>query len=188
MKATRLLLFSMVCLLAGAVAAAAQQAAPAPAEGPAKEVLRLWNSTHKKIVEMAEDFPEDKYDFRASSWSEVRTFAEQLLHVAGTNDFFIKSAQGKPANEEDLPRSQYRTKAEVVAALKKSVEEGAALIQQTGDKGMMKPIKSPFGNRMFSRYYFWTIAAEHSAEHYGQLVVYYRLNKLVPPASRPRPQ
>ncbi|MGH9862581.1 MAG: DinB family protein [Candidatus Acidiferrales bacterium] len=186
MKRTRWLVLSLACLLAGALIAAAQQAAPAPAEGPAKEVLRMWNSTHNRIVEMAEDFPEDKYDYRPTP--EVRTFAEQILHIAGTNDFFIKSAQGQPATEEDLPRSKYRTKAEVVAALKKSVEEGAALIQQTGDEGIMKPIKFPFANRMVSRYYFWMDAVEHSGEHYGNLVVYYRVNGLVPPASRPRKQ
>ena len=27
---------------------------------------------------------------------------------------------------------------------------------------------------------------EHSGEHYGQLVVYYRINGLVPPESRPK--
>ncbi len=184
MKATRLLFLSLICLLAGAITASAQEGAPAPPQGPAQEVVRMWNSVHNRLVEMAEDFPEDKYDFRPTP--EVRSFAEQLLHIAGTNDFFIKSAQGKPASEEDLPRSKYRTKAEVVAALKKSVEEGAALIQQTGDEGIMKPIKFPFGNRMVSRYYFWMDAVEHSGEHYGNLVVYYRVNKLVPPASRPR--
>ena len=184
MKATRLVLLFLVCLLAGALTSAAQPAAPAPPEGSAKEVLRMWNSTHNKIVEMAEDFPEEKYDFRPTP--EVRTFAEQILHIAGTDDFFIKSAQGKPASEEDLPREKYRTKAEVVAALKKTFTEGAAFIQQTGDEGMMKPIKFPFGNRMVSLYYFWMDAVEHTGEHYGQLVVYYRVNKLVPPASRPR--
>ena len=184
MKRSRWLLMSLACLLAGALTSAAQPAAPAPPEGSAKEVLRMWNSTHNKIVEMAEDFPEDKYDYRPTA--EVRTFAEQLLHIAGTDDFFIKSAQGKPATEEDLPREKYRTKAEVVVALKKTFAEGAALIQQTGDEGMRKPIKFPFGNRMVSQYYFWMDAVEHTGEHYGQLVVYYRVNGLVPPASRPR--
>jgi hypothetical protein len=41
-----------------------------------------------------------------------------------------------------------------------------------------------FGNRLAHNSAIWTFAIEHSAEHYGQLVVYYRANNLVPPDSR----
>src|SRR5713226_9078629 len=50
--------------------------APKPAGGPAQEALTAWNSIGRKLVAMAEDFPEDKYDFKPKP--EVRTFAEQL--------------------------------------------------------------------------------------------------------------
>ncbi len=160
----------------------AQEAEPAPAAGPSQEVLQMWNYVGGKLVTMAEDFPEDKYDYRPTP--EVRTFAEMLLHIAGTNYFFIHTAQGKPLGGEDLSRENYPAKAEVVAILKKSVEEGAALILQAGDEGMAQPIKFPFGNQMISQQGFWMGPVEHAGEHYGNLVVYYRLNGIVPPASR----
>ncbi len=165
---------------AGAVGA--QESEPAPAAGPSQEVLRMWNYVGGKLVTMAEDFPEDKYDYRPTP--EVRTFAEMLLHIAETSYFYIHTAQGKPLGGENLSRENYPAKADVVAVLKKSVEEGAALIQQAGDEGMSQPIKFPFGNQMTSQYGFWVADVGHAAEHYGNLVVYYRLNGIVPPASR----
>ncbi len=160
--------------------------APKPAGGPAQETLTAWNSIGRKLIAMAEDFPEDKYDFKPKP--EVRTFAEQLLHVAGTNYVLLSAVKGSQIGPgtEDPPRPNYKTKADVVALLKKSVEDGMALINEKGDAGMGKPVKFPYGNRMVSASLCIMDAAEHSGEHYGQLVVYYRLNGIVPPASRQR--
>ncbi len=175
-----IVLTALLGVSAGAVGA--QEAEPAPAAGPSQEVLRMWNHVGGKLITMAEDFPEDKYDYRPTP--EVRTFAEMLLHIAGSSYLFIDTARGQKMGEEDFSREKYASKAEVVAVLKKSVEEGAALIQQAGDEGMALPIKFPFGNQMFSQQSFWMAQMEHAGEHYGNLVVYYRLNGIVPPASR----
>jgi len=173
------LLLALVAVPTGVVAAD-EPAASTP--GPAKEVLDAWNYIGGKLVAMAEDWPEEKYDYRPTP--EVRTFAEQLLHIAGSSYLFIDTAMGKEAGPEDLPREKYRTKAAVVAVLKKSVEEGAALIRAAGDAGMPKPFKFPFGDGQISQSGFWMAQVEHAGEHYGNLVVYYRLNGVVPPASR----
>lgn len=175
---------ALTLLLAFFVAPAvvAAQEAPAKPLGPAKEVLNSWNNIGRKLVTMAEDWPEEKYDYRPTP--EVRTFAEQLLHVVGSSYLFIDTARGKEMGPEDLSREKFRTKAEIVAVLKKSVEEGAALIQAAGDEGMSKPIKFPFGGGQRSQYGFWMAQVEHAGEHYGNLVVYYRLNGVVPPDSR----
>lgn len=175
-----LLLFSFLAL--PAVWVCAQEATPS---GPAQELLGAWNREGKKLIDMAEDFPEDKYDYRPTP--EVRSFAEHLLHVAGGNRLFLAVAQGQKPPEEELTRENYKTKAEVVAVLKKSIEDGAAYIQQQGDAGMTKPVKHPFANRVMSQYGFWMGVVVSSGEHYGSLVVYYRLNGLVPPVSRRRP-
>lgn len=160
---------------------------PQPAQGPSAEALRVWNGIGRKLITMAEDFPEDKYDFKPQP--QMRTFAEQLLHVAGTNYVLLSAVKGSQMGPgtEDPDRKTYRTKADVVALLKKSVDDGAAMIQEIGDTGMSKAVKYPYGNRMVSTDFVFTETAEHSGEHYGQLVVYYRLNGIVPPASRPRP-
>jgi uncharacterized damage-inducible protein DinB len=157
---------------------------PARAQAPSSSeaLARLWNDAGGKVIEMAEDFPEDKYDFKPAAG--VRSFAEQLLHVAGGNYLFMNLAQGKPPGAEDLPREKYKTKAEIVAALKKSVAEGAALIRQQGDAGLDKPVKFPWSDTPTNGTGLWAEAIEHVGEHYGQLVVYYRVNGLVPPASR----
>ncbi len=158
--------------------------APRPAGGPADEVLAAWNNIGRKLTAMAEDFPEDKYDFKPKP--EVRAFAEQLLHVAGANYFFTDTVKGQKLGPEDLPRDKYKTKAEVVAAVKKSFADGAAVIKEKGDAGMAETVKHPFGNRMTHVSTLARDLADHAGEHYGQLVVYYRLNGLVPPESRPR--
>ena len=183
MRKALLTILLLVLFALPAMVAVAQEA-PAKPQGPAKEVLNSWNNIGGKLVTMAEDWPEEKYDYRPTP--EVRTFAEQLLHVAGSSYLFIDTARGKETGSEDLSREKYRTKAEIVAVLKKSVEEGAALIQAAGDEGMSKPIKFPFGGGPRSQYGFWMAQVEHAGEHYGNLVVYYRLNGVVPPASRQR--
>jgi uncharacterized damage-inducible protein DinB len=163
---------------------AAQEQEPASAAGPAAEVLQYWNRIAKRLIDMAEDFPEEKYDYKPTP--EVRSFADQLLHVAAANFAFIRAARGEAGGSEHhhLSRDTYKTKADVVAVLKKSYAEGAALIEQAGDAGMSRPLKHPFANRMVSQYGFWMFPIITGGEHYGNLVVYYRLNGLVPPVSR----
>ncbi|MGA7565702.1 MAG: DinB family protein, partial [Terriglobales bacterium] len=117
-----------------------------------------------------------------------RSFAEQLLHAANANYFFINPALGKkvPATE-DPKRSEYKTKAEVVAFVKKAFADGAAVIKQKGDKGMMNDLMvDPFANQNVRLLDMAWGLVEHSGEHYGQLVVYYRVSGMVPPESRPK--
>jgi uncharacterized damage-inducible protein DinB len=165
--------------------AAKKQEAPKRAPGPAQDAVDQWNYIGKKLIEMAEDFPEDKYDYKPTP--EVRSFAQQLLHVAAANQQFTAAAKGEKLNpEEELPRAQYKTKADVVNVLKSSFADGAAIMKQKGDKGIMGTIKNPYGNVMTTIYSLALGFAEHSGEHYGQLVVYYRINGMVPPDSRPK--
>src|SRR5258708_19486604 len=79
-------------------------------------------------------------------------------------------------------RYGFKTKADVVEFVKEAVADGANAIQQQGDAGLDKTL--PWGNKMVHGSYLWMFAIEHSGEHYGQLVVYYRANNLVPPDSR----
>lgn len=160
-------------------------AAPKPADPPAKVVLDSWNDIGRKLIAMAEDFPEDKYDFKPTP--AQRTFAEQLLHMAGANYYFTNPVMGqKGAVDENPSRETYKTKADVVAFVKKSFADGAAAIKAKGDKGMNDLIVDPFAHQQV-RVYDWAYGfVEHCGEHYGQLVVYYRLSGLVPPESRPK--
>ena len=163
-----------------------QNQPPRPARSRADETLEMWNAIGNKLVAMAQDFPEDKYDFKPTP--PMRSFAEQLLHVAGSMEYFTGPVQGKtPAKEsENPPRATYKTKADVVAFMKKEVEDGAAAIKAKGDKGMADSITDPDSKQQMHISDLAYGLIEHSGEHYGQLVVYYRLSGLVPPESRPK--
>jgi uncharacterized damage-inducible protein DinB len=163
--------------------AAVKPPAVKPADPELKVVLDSWNEVGRKLIAMAEDFPEDKYDFKPTP--AQRSFAEQLLHAAGANYFFTNPVMGKePQAAEDPKRDQYKSKADIVAFVKKSFADGAAAIQSKGEKGLMQTVV--YGDQKARVLDIAYGIIEHSGEHYGQLVVYYRLAGLVPPESRPK--
>jgi len=175
----------MLAALASAQDTMKKNAPPKPAVGPSQALLENWNYIGRKLIAMAEDFPEDKYDFKPVP--AERTFAEQLLHAANANYFFTNPAMGlKPPAEEDPKRERYKTKAAVVEFVKKAFADGAAAIQQKRDKGMNDLIVDPFVNQQTRVSDMAWGLIEHSGEHYGQLAVYYRVAGLVPPESRPK--
>ncbi len=181
--------FLAIVLLAFAFPAHAQDAmkkdaAVKPADPELKVVLDSWNEIGRKLTAMAEDFPEDKYDFKPTP--AQRSFAEQLLHAAGSCYYFTNPVMGKkPPAAEDPKRDQYKSKADIVAFVKKSFADGAAAIQSKGEKGMTTEVVYFPGQKSRVLDIAYGII-EHSGEHYGQLVVYYRLAGLVPPESRPK--
>jgi uncharacterized damage-inducible protein DinB len=156
-----------------------------PADPESKVVIDSWNDIGRKLIAMAEDFPEDKYDFKPTP--AQRSFAEQLLHAGGANYYFINPLMGqKPPAEEDMKRDKYKTKADIVAMLKKSFADGAAALKAKGDNGMSDTIVDPFAHQQVRVLDMAYGFIEHCGEHYGQLVGYYRQSGLVPPESRPK--
>lgn len=159
---------------------------PGPALSRSAEILQQWNDIGNKLVAMAKDFPEDKYDYKLQK--DQRTFALNLLHAASLDFILIRRISGTNVGpdfgEGDNPtRDQFKTKADIVKFVEEAVADGAKVIQEQGDAGLDKTTKF-FGNRMAHNSSIWTFANEHSGEHYGQLVVYYRANNMVPPDSR----
>jgi uncharacterized damage-inducible protein DinB len=184
-KVCSILVLAAVSMFAAHATAAQQSKAPKPAASPSQAVLDQWNDIGRKLTAMAEDFPEDKFDYKATP--AQRTFAQNLLHVAGVNYFFTDAVLGKPLPEsEDPPAGKYKTKAEIAAFVKKSFADGAAAIKAKGDKGMDALVVDPYSKQETRVSDFAYGFIEHSGEHYGQEVVYYRLNGLVPPESRPK--
>src|SRR5450755_886849 len=171
--------------LAAAQDSMKKETPPKPAVSPTQALLENWNDVGRKLIAMAEDFPEDKYDYKPVP--AVRSFAEQLLHAANANYFFTNPAMGlKPPAGEDPKREQYKTKAAVVEFVKKSFSDGAAAIKQKSDKGLNDLLVDPFANQQTRVSDMEWGLLEHCGEHYGQLVVYYRVAGLVPPESRPK--
>ena len=161
--------------------------APAPARSRAEEMLDRWNDIGNKLVAMAQDFPEDKYDYKLQK--DQRTFPQNLLHQAAFDYVVMRAISesnlGPDFGKGDNPsRDVFKTKADVVKFVQQAVTDGANVIQQQGDAGLDKTTKLPWRNKLVHNSYLWMFAIEHSGEHYGQLVVYYRANNLVPPDSR----
>ena len=162
-----------------------KDAAPKPAPSASEAVLEQWNDIGRKLIAMAEDFPEDKYDFKPTP--AVRSFAERLIHAAHANQFFINAVLGqKPPAEEDPKCGEFKNKADVVTFVKKSFADGVAAIKGKGNKGMSDLVVDPFSNEQTRISDFASGFVEHSGEIYGQLTVYYRVSGLVPPESRPK--
>jgi methionine salvage enolase-phosphatase E1 len=116
-------------------------------------------------------------------------FIANLVHASASMYFFTDTAAGKKPRPssyaDDTKDIGVKTRAELVAFVTKCVEDGAAEIKAKGDKGLMETVDDggPHLDRLYDLAYG---LIQHSNEHYGQLVVYYRINGLVPPESRPK--
>jgi uncharacterized damage-inducible protein DinB len=169
-----------------------QNQAPGSARSRAEETLEWWNQIGNKLIAMAKDFPEDKYDFKLQK--DERTFAQNLLHVAAVDYDLIRRVGGSNIGPDfgkdahNPSRDVYKTKADVVKLMEQAVADGAVVIKQQGDEGLDKTMQFGWetGRHVVHNSYIWITAIEHSTEHFGQLVVYYRANNMVPPESRPR--
>ncbi len=182
-----LIVLIVLAVLATGVCAQSQSQdqTPLPARSRSDEMLDRWNAIGNKLVAMAQDFPEDKYDYKLQK--DERTFALNLLHAAALDFVLIRAVAGSNIGpdfgEGDNPsRDAFKTKADVVKFVQEAVADGADVIKQQGDAGLDKTTK--LGKKLHHNSDIWIFAIEHSAEHYGQLVVYYRANNTVPPDSR----
>ena len=166
--------WTAIATVFGMLASGRISSAQAPKPDPVLRdvLLAQWTDIGEKIIKMAEDFPADKYEFRATK--DVRTFADVMRHVAFWNNYVQKTARGEKADpkQNELPKAEYPTKDKIVAALKQSFADATAELKKANATPSAK-----FAG-------LWVTFTEHSGEHYGQLVVYYRLSGLVPPASR----
>ncbi|HVO82196.1 MAG TPA: DinB family protein [Terriglobales bacterium] len=188
MKKTKWLFAFLVVLAYGAIASAQ---APASTEnrGIGQVLDGAIGGVEGEFVPAADAMGEDKYSFAPSSgeFKGVRTFAQQVKHVAAVNYILGGAILGeKPPVElggENGPDS-LKTKAEIMKFLKESfayVRKAAASIDE---KNAGVPIKSPFGEGMTTRLGLATLTVGHCFDHYGQMVEYLRMNGIIPPASR----
>lgn len=161
--------FLGLVLCSGAVTA---QSAARKSPGPEQVLQRNWDAIGSKIIAMAEDWPADKYSYRPND--QVRTFGQILVHIASANYFAINPATGKSTKGIQDDPKQYQTKEQIIAFVKKSFADGDAALKAGGNAGAIKNLS------------YWVGIIEHSGEHFGNLVTYYRNNGVVPPESRPR--
>ena len=173
---------------ASPVFAASESAREAPGLDPtAATVLQWFEMIEQSLIPLAEAMPAEQYDFKptAGAFKEARTFGEQLKHVACGNFAFFNEIEKKtpPEHCESGGPSQARTKAEVVAYLRESFTYAKGVLRQMTAANALDAASGPYGGQS-TRLGLTTLAVWHASDHYGQLVMYLRMNGLVPPASQ----
>ena len=175
---------TFACLvLCAVVAAVAPSSASAQGTPPSlvKELVATWQRAATEIIDVAAAMPEEKYAYKPTP--EIQTFGDQLVHVAGITQRFIDSAKG---TKSEAAHPHKMTKAEVIALLKQTFQTGEQMLGSLTDAQLLEPVKFPFGDRTVSRFTFWQGPLYQVRNHYGQLVVYLRMNGIVPPATARR--
>lgn len=187
----RLRKFLPVVVLLCAVGALAQTSKPETPRTVTQILDRMVAGAEREFVPAAEAMPEDKYGFAPTNgeFKGVRTFAQQVKHVAAANYMIGSAVLGqKPPVElggENGPDS-LKTKDEIVKFAKDSFEylhKAAASVNAQNEAGA---IKNPFGEGSATRLGMSASAVSHVMDHYGQMVEYLRMNGIIPPASRQR--
>src|SRR5207244_361312 len=173
--------------------AAGASASPSTPPTIASAIDREISLVEKEVVEAAEAMPEDKFDFSpeklnlpGSDYKGVRTFGEQLKHIAASNYLIWSPITGeKPpdtVNDGKGPDNM-KAKADIIKFLKDSFAFGHKAVATLNDSNLVQPIirnNKPPTTRLFLA----TFAAAHAFDHYGQMIEYLRMNGIIPPASR----
>ncbi|HJV89465.1 MAG TPA: DinB family protein [Holophagaceae bacterium] len=187
----------LALLLACGLAASAQAPKPAtpaalPTVGEAMDATYQWVSG--QFIPAAEAMPEEKFEFAPTNgeFKGVKTFAQQIKHVAAVNFFIGSQILGeKPPVEVGDPEmgpANLKTKAEIVKFLKESFDYAHKAIRSITAQNGSRALKFPFGEGpSMTPIGEATLLAFHGMDHYGQMVEYLRMNGIIPPASRPRP-
>jgi len=168
---------------------------PAPAPSIGGVIDREISSLEREFVSAAEAMPDDKFNFapgslniNGSEYKGVKTFAEEVRHVAATNFLLWAPVTGeKPPIEssEDNGPPQLKTKAEIIKYLKDSFAFGhKAARSLTSESAALALIPNPFGQGQTTKLFVTSFAVGHAFDHYGQMVEYLRMNGIIPPASR----
>ena len=164
------------------------------ADSPAPSIGRIFDrdvsSVEREIVSLAEAMPADKYEFAPTNgeFKTVRTFAQQMRHIAATNYAVAASILGEKSPfdygaDENGPAS-IKTKDDIVKFLKDSFAYTHKAMATATEQNLTEMIPSAFGKNKVPRLSMLTVPTWHSFDHYGQAVVYARMNGIVPPASR----
>jgi hypothetical protein len=195
MKQTKWTMLLIFVLLLPAVVAAQGQSAPQPTPTIASVLDNQVKNLEHDFVPAAEAMPADKFNFVPSpalgEFKESRTFSQQVSHVATANYEFAAAILGeKPPVDTEGPNENgpgsLKTKDDVIKYLKDSFVYVHKAIATITPQNAVEPLTVSRGKS--TRFALGSMAAWHGFDHYGQMVVYLRLNGIIPPASRPQPK
>jgi DinB superfamily len=196
MRALCLLAVLSFALGAMGQGAAKPAATPAPPPSIGAAIDQEIRILEREFVGATEAMPEDKYNFTPSSlniagseFKGVRTFAEEVKHVAASNYELWGPITGEKSplpndSENDNGPKSLKTKAEIVKYLKDSFALGHKAAQSITPENAVAMVPSPFGQGQVSKIFLASFSVAHAFDHYGQMVEYLRMNGIIPPASR----
>jgi uncharacterized damage-inducible protein DinB len=179
MKTLTYVCVAIVLVIAGA--APSWLSAQTPAPSLAKEIAAGFQRASGDILDVAEVMPADKYGYKPTP--EMSSFGEQLVHVAGITQRFIDTAKG---TKSEAPHHAAMAKPEIIELLKKTFQNAHDMMTPLTDAQLLEPVKFPFGDRTVTRATFWQGPLYQIRNHHGQLVVYLRMNGIVPPTTARR--
>jgi uncharacterized damage-inducible protein DinB len=155
--------------------------APTAAEVLVRLAQNAWNGAKRNVLESAEQMPEAEYSFQPVD--TVRTFGQVLAHVADSNYFYCARSKGEapPVPDGTLEKTA-TTKAAIVKALGESVAYCDAMYAALTPASAADTVKA--GNNQIPRVQPLFANVSHNVEHYGNLVTYFRMKKMVPPSTK----
>ena len=176
-------------LLTLIIATAAYAANPDEKPTFASVLDHQLTNVEKTVIPAADAMPADKYDFAPTQgeFKGVRNFGAEVKHMAVANYALGAGILGeKPPINLTGPDGppEVKTKADIMKFLNDSSAYAHKALNSITDANVLEPIKSPFGNNMTTRLALATSIISHPFDHYGQMVVYLRMNNIIPPASR----
>ena len=176
-------------LLTLIIATAAYAANPDEKPTFASVLDHQLTNVEKTVIPAADAMPADKYDFAPTQgeFKGVRNFGAEVKHMAVANYALGAGILGeKPPINLTGPDGppEIKTKADIMKFLNDSSAYAHKALNSITDANVLEPIKSPFGNNMTTRLALATSMISHPFDHYGQMVVYLRMNNIIPPASR----
>ena len=172
------------------VASLSRPAIPQQGEIPktiADSVADSLKYTQDQFYSVADAMPETKYDYipSAGNFDGVRSFAEQVKHVACANYAFFNEIEGKtpPAHCEKGGSAPAKTKAELLKYLKDSFDYGNKVLQTINATNALDRVEGPYAGPN-TKLGLAVAAVWHIADHYGQIVEYLRMTGIVPPPTQ----
>ena len=161
-----------------------------PAPGVAKSFDQDLATIEGEIVPLAAEMPATRYSFAPidGEFKGVRTFGQQVTHVAAVI-YAVSAAILGEKNPSEMGTNEngpaaVQSKDEIVKYLKDAFAYAHKAMGSLTEKNLMGMVASPFGSNQVPRMTMATTAVSHSFDHYGQMVVYARMNGMIPPASR----
>jgi hypothetical protein len=172
--------------------ALSQSSAAAPPRTNAEIVGSVLDSLEKRILEVADAMPAEKYSFAptAGEFTGVRDFGEQLKHIAA--DLYLDAGEilGEhgvgDVGSGEAGSAAVRTKPEIIAYLRDAFAymARASVTIDDANEPVLKQSGVPYGPPRSARLRIAIADIGHTNDHYGQLVEYLRMNRIIPPASR----